>query len=471
MLQHKQGMRRLCLGIVALLFACGKDEETCNPVANSGCEDDQVCEVVQGGEPACFGALEVRGKVIDLATDAGVSGARIVAVDVNGAAASGVAISASDGTYALVIPATRNADGTLAAAFSVTLRADAAGYDSFPGVVRQPLPLDLATAVLTEEKLVLQSAVTDIGMIADPGAGAGSISGTVDVPEDGVGVLVVAETTTGPQTIGSAVIAARDGGYEIFNLQPGRYVVTAYAVGHVYGTAELDVAAANVDAANIPLTADAPGTITGSVSIVNGGGASATSIVAFVESTFDPVTGRGVPPPGLRAPRTGVPDVTGAFTLEGVPPGRYVLVAAFENDGLVRDPDTCIAGTDDIHIAVTAGGTVTPEGFKITGALAIMSPGANGAEMVTGAPTFKWEDDSGEDEYIVEVFDAFGQLVHTKTIPGVSGGDPTLAYDGPALESGMFYQWRATSLKTSGGGGGACELSRTEDLKGVFFLP
>jgi hypothetical protein len=267
------------------------------------------------------------------------------------------------------------------------------------------------------------------------------------------------------------VIAANDGDYQIFNLEAGHYVVQAYSLGHVYTAGEADVAATAVDL-DLALSADLPGSIAGSVSIVDGGGASATSVVAFIESTFDPSTGRGTPPPGLRAPQTGVPNVTGAFTLDGVPPGNYVVVAAFENDGLVRDPDHCISGTADVHLAVTPGAVTTaPTTFKVTGALAVMSPGAELAEPVTGSPTFTWADDSSEDQYLVELYDAFGQPVWSKTIPGVSGAVPSTAYDGSALVSGMYYQWRVTSSKLSGGGGAACELSRSEDLRGVFFVP
>jgi hypothetical protein len=173
-----------------------------------------------------------------------------------------------------------------------------------------------------------------------------------------------------------------------------------------------------------------------------------------------------VTPPGLRAPDTGVPNITGAFTMEGVPPGRYVVVAAFENDGLVRDPDLCIAGTDDVHMAVAAGELATlPDTFKITGALDIMSPGATTAELVAGAPMLMWQDDSGESKYLVEVFDAFGQLVWSTTIPGTSGTNPQVQYAGPMLP-GMYYQWRATSISNNN-----CNISRTEDLKGVFFTP
>jgi hypothetical protein len=51
-----------------------------------------------------------------------------------------------------------------------------------------------------------------------------------------------------------------------------------------------------------------------------------------------------------------------------------------------------------------AGQPATPTSFKVTGALTV-------AEPVTGAPTFTWGDDSSEDQYLVEVFDSFGQRV------------------------------------------------------------
>ena len=250
----------------------------------------------------------------------------------------------------------------------------------------------------------------------------------------------------------------------------GDYTVQAYAVDHNYTAATATVAASTVKV-DLKLAADAASDVSGNVSIVNGGGASATSVVLFIESTYDKTTGRGVTVPGLRAPRTGVPDVTGAFTMTGVPAGKYVIVAAFENDGLVRDPDLCISGTADVHIAVAAATPFTvPEVFKITGALAIMDPGAMAAQPITGTPTFSWADDSGEDQYVLDVFDAYGQNVWNTTMPGVSGGTPTMVYGGPALSTGMYYQFRVTSTAQKNGGTTQCALSRTEDLKGVFYM-
>ena len=51
-------------------------------------------------------------------------------------------------------------------------------------------------------------------------------------------------------------------------------------------------------------------------------------------------------------------------------------------------------------------------------------------------------------------------------IPSSSGSDPEVPYAGPPLDSGMYYQFRVTSFDTNDR-----PLSRTEDLKGVFFLP
>ena len=84
--------------------------------------------------------------------------------------------------------------------------------------------------------------------------------------------------------------------------------------------------------------------------------------------------------------------------------------------------------------------------------------------MTDPTPTFSWVDDSSEDQYDVFVFDSFGNEVWKTTIAGTSGSDPSVVYGGPALESGMYYQFKAVSSKSG------CELSQTEDLKGVFYL-
>jgi hypothetical protein len=189
-----------------------------------------------------------------------------------------------------------------------------------------------------------------------------------------------------------------------------------------------------------------------------------------MESTFIETVARGSVPPGLR-----VGNISGAFVIEDVPDGRYVVLAAFENDNLVRDPDENISGTQIIHIQVpdpaSGNSLVISEGFKITEALGVLSPGSNGPEAITTpTPTFTWADDSSEDGFLLLVFDAFGNVIWNDELPSVSGSaSVSHVYAGPALQVGMFYQFRATSFRERSGSRSA--ISTTEDLKGVFFLP
>jgi hypothetical protein len=443
--------------------ACGGNN-ACDLDTNMGCSDGKVCERVRGGMPTCFAPVEIRGRVFDLVSNNAVAGARVVAIDANGTAASGMATSGSDGNYSLRIPSERNADGTVIAA-TYTLRADAANYQSFPGGTRPALPVDVTGGGSgADAGVVVMNATTDLGLIALPAGSRGRIEGRVD-GDNKAGVLIVGG--------GSTAISDRDGSFVLFNVMPGSVTVRGYAAG-----VQLNPATANVQAdmvtQNVVLSPSTTplSTVTGSVNIVNAPGGSVTSVVLVVRDTFNTTLERGEVPRGLRAG-----NVTGAFTISNVPDGEYVVLVAFENDGLVRDPDPNIAGTQIVNISVPMGGSrmvALPTSFKVTGALGVRSPGRDAPEAVTGTPTFRWDDDSSEDGYEVRVFDAFGRMVWENTmLPGVSGGgEVSVTYGGPALMPGMYYQFRATSFRNRGGmGRSRAPISRTEDLHGVFFAP
>ena len=170
-----------------------------------------------------------------------------------------------------------------------------------------------------------------------------------------------------------------------------------------------------------------------------------------------------------RAPSPGIaPNVSGAWTITGVPEGTYYVIASLENDLLVRDPDTNIAGTQIVEITVSAGQNFdVPDSFKITEALAVVGPGRDQPEEVSGTPIFEFADDSSEDRYVVVVHDALGNEVwRDDQVPGVSGSATVVVpYAGPALTEGMYYRFQATSWKDAGG---SSPISRTEDLRGVF---
>ncbi|MBK8995601.1 MAG: carboxypeptidase regulatory-like domain-containing protein [Myxococcales bacterium] len=443
----------LFAGLMPLLSSCGDDDKKeentdkpCDVVAQTGCEESQVCEQVTGGEPKCFAPVSVKGKVFDTTTAAGIEGAHVVARDANEVAISGIAVTAADGTYELVVPSPRNADGKPITT-NYTLRADAQGYLTFPKAPRVALPVDIATA--TGEPLVVQNAATDIGLIPlENTAGLGSVSGKV-LAENPGGTLVVAGSVT--------ATSGKDGVYTVFNVPAGNASVTGYLAGVNLKPATADVKAGETTKdVNLDVLGNATTTVSGKVSIVNPGAGKNTSIILVVEDTFVENAARGEAPPGLRAA-----NVSGDWSIPNVPDGKYVVLGAFENDFLVRDPDTSIGGTEIQHITVP--GTTTVTSFKITGALDVISP--DGGQEVSGTPTFSWKDDSSEDSYTVEVYDAFGTEVwKVEGVLGPKGSKPAEAlYAGPALEPGMYYQFRATSIKAG------VPISRTEDLKGVFI--
>jgi hypothetical protein len=239
--------------------------------------------------------------------------------------------------------------------------------------------------------------------------------------------------------------------------------VQAYARGYNYVAKTGDVTAGATVDVDLSVSDVAASTLSGSVSIVNGQLGEATSVILVVESTFNADVARGEAPPGLRAPDPGmVPVIDNAFSIVGVPAGRYLVLAAFENDNLVRD-ESGIGGTTILRQEVTAGQDVDiGDSFKVTGSVDIVGPGAMAPEAISGMPTFTWLDDSSEDRYVVKVFDSFGNVVWES---GTPKSVVTLTYGGPALTASMYYQFRVESIKDP-----ATVISRSEDLKGVFLM-
>jgi hypothetical protein len=498
------------LAVLALtLAACssGKKETTCY---ESGCPSGFVCEAVTSASPACFEPVLVRGRVFDLATDAGLDGARVVALDVDGGPASAVVISATTGTpatpgtYELRVPAERAADGTPVSA--VTLRADRAGYQSFPSGLRVALPVATNGATHEAGKWVVSSSQTGIGLRSLPGAPTGSIAGTVRLPSSGVGVLVVAEkTTTGAS---ATAVPGSDGSFRIFNLADGTYEVRAYARGVQYApapaTAAVDVAGSQPEpsVAFNPVAA-ATATVGGSMIFASTGGLTdpKTSVILVVASTFDEARVRGAAPAGLRAG-----NIIGPWSIAGVPDGHYRVLAGFETDYLVRDPSD-IGGTAVLELQVVNGVPLRMDGvtsaanigsFKVTDAVQLTAPlpDPSGACATLPLPTdpaalpagacltavadaaIGWDSYSSQDFFEVTVVDELGAVVWqaqidklaTGTTYGSTGAevDATLVSAAP-LEPGRTYQARVAAKNFPKTAGAAEEtLSSSEDLLGVF---
>ncbi len=465
-------------------FICAREVEeggSCDPAndAFERCVTGTVCAELSAGGYACHPPVLMRGMVFDSETEGGIEGAEVLALDDRATAVTDVAITDAAGIYELEVPVPRDASGVPEMDFIFTLRASAADYQTFPGGIRTALPIASSEASSNTEGWVIESTLTDIALIAlpDDQQGLPSISGHVLAGDASAGVLVVAEGGDA----GISAISDKKGRYTIFNVPDGGYEVRGYAAGVQLVAEAVDVAGAEVRDVDLAVSEAALGTISGSVNIVNAPGGAATSVVLVVASTFSDTFVRGEVPRGLRTPLSGAPNVSGGFTIEGVPEGSYVVLAAFENDDLVRDPDPNIAGTQIVTVQMPSPGEpLSLESFKVTEDLAVIAPGADAPEAVSEAPVLTWADDSSEAFYTVVVFNAYGELVWCRSdammgcdggnIPSVSGGgEVTVTYDGP-LEAGMYYQFRATSWRQSGNQP-AGPISQTEDLRGVFFVP
>lgn len=450
----------LCGG---LMGSCGNSKQagaSCDLMAaepNSSCIETEVCEPVQGAQATCFPPVTIQGSVFDLTTSTPIADARVLARDPLGAAASNIAVTAMDGTYSLRIPSTRNPDGSVVA-MSYTLRADASGYQSFPGGVRTALPVAVM-GMPTAQGLVISSSLTALGLAALPAMPRGSIAGSISAPIKN-GVLVAGG--------GSTAISDLAGNFVMFNVTPGPVTVRGYAAGEQLTPAMVTVAdamrteGAVLSAASTPL-----GTVTGSIQFPDPGSCGGTSVLLILDETFNTTLERGESPRGLRAG-----NVNGAYSIADVPDGSYKVLAAFENDSCVRDP-SATGGTAIPKIVLPGTGgtrTISVTSFKVTGALAVRSPGMEQPEAITSSmPVFTWADDKSEDHYELRVYDSLGKELYNNTaVPGVSGSpDVKYTYPGtPALVPGAYYQFRATSISTGG-----APLSRTEDLRGVFYLP
>jgi hypothetical protein len=350
----------------------------------------------------------------------------------------------------------------------VSLRAAAKNYFNFPTGVRISLPIDTSSAAQANgsSPYLISGGLADIGLIAlsNTAQGRPSISGTVEVSPSQMGVLVVGEANN----VTISAIADFNGSFTLFNVPPGSVHVQAYSRGTNYTAVDLSVQA-GVDTSGVQIRkSGAPtATLNGTVNLV-AGAPGPTSVILVVESTFNASVIRGEAPPGLRAPDPGTaPNVTSAWSIAGVPDGRYVVLAAFENDGDVRDPDPNIAGTQIPHIAISGGAVVNgvQPSFKVTSAVGMISPGAgDGMDLTAAQPTFTWQAYPSARTYDLTLFDAMGNTVWTKTVTAVTGQNNAATYDGAMpLVSGRIYQWRALAKGNAGN-----PISQTEELRGVF---
>ncbi|MBS1152174.1 MAG: hypothetical protein H6Q89_3872 [Myxococcaceae bacterium] len=459
----------LLLVLFAVTACTPPGPATCKLTDATPCTGGLVCERVKDkGNPYCFQPVLLKGTVKVLGTTTAIANAEVSAVDVNGVPSGAVATSDGEGAWTLRIETERSDEKGTPIFRTVTLRAAAQDFQPFPSGVRTSLPIDTSAAKAEAEgkPLVLASSQTDLALapLADAEKGNKGVSGTVELTA-GQPALVVLE---GSRTYTTSPGAT--GAWHLFNVAPGTYKAQAYSKGSNYTAVEVTVVAGTEKTGvEIKKSGVATATMMGSVSLVAGANGAGTSVVMAVESTFIDVLARGELVPGLRAPESGAPTLSGSYTISGIPDGKYVVLAAFENDGNVRDPDPNISGTQISHVSVANGVASANPVFKVTGAIEMVSPGAGDTvEEIAGTPTFTWKPYSSAKSYELVVFSAQGTKVwENLAVLDIKNGSGNIAapYNGPALKPGVVYQWRATARGTL-----LNPISMTEDLKGLFLV-
>ncbi len=447
---------------------------TCDPIEEVQCAPALQCAPLAAGGHQCELPVAFRGMVVDSADGSAIEGAHVIALDETPTAVTNVAISEADGSYRLDLPVLRDEQGEpMLGDNTFTLRASADGYLTFPGGLRQALPVDSELAMMTaDEGWFIEGTLAEVRLVGveDPNAPRVSISGHVVVDPmnqvaEEAGVLVVANPSEGSGA--QSAITSITGRYTIFNVTPGSYEVRGYRSGLQFTPASVTADASDLVDVDLIKNDSALNTLSGTMQIVGSGKCVASSIVLAVESTFDEVLGRGELPATLRAPELPEPPNLAAgesWTINNIPDGRYVVLAGFENDDCVRDP-SAIGGTAVVHVELPADAGAIEQSFKVTSAIPTISPGMTDPESVTDPVTLQWGGTSSDSQALVEVFNAYGDNVFSMMVPATNDTVESLSYTGP-LESGMYYQFRVTSLGNTGS-----PLQRTEDLRGVFFVP
>lgn len=473
-LSRRARLLRLTL-LLATVSGCGDDDdqsstkallgEACSDAATEQCDAALACEPrADSSERVCAHPLLVAGSLRDALTNQPVETALVYVMADTGTPIA-QAKTDSDGGYETIVSVPREADGSIPKDASWTISASAQGYQPFPYGVRTSVPVTSNQIEAGDDHLFLSADNTDVELLPlDDVEDLALVRG--ELADSAAGALIVAETEAAtPAPFG---LVGPKGDFTIFNVPKAEVTLRGYRKGVNIEPATLTV---DGDVTDVTLTLKETelGSVAGNINIVNAPGGSLSSVVLVPESVFDPISEKGPVPLGLRVPNAPkAPDVAGAFEFADVSPGIYVVLAAFENDDLVRDPDTNIGGTALQTVEVGSASVEVDESFKVTAALAVEGPGADGVEEVSAPLTFMWADDSSEDLYHFVLRSALGDVVwEVSDVPGVSGSDSvTLEYGGPDLTPGMFYQFQATSMRDSKDG--LVPISRTEDLRGVF---
>ena len=305
----------------------------------------------------------------------------------------------------------------------------------------------------------------------------GTISGVVkSTTNDFVsGCLVIAIRET--DSITASGFSGPDGFYILFNVPEGVYEMQCFLAGWYQSTAVTSVGVTSqtiTPDVNIQLTANAGSPLSGRITFL----ASQNGIVDI--TLAHPISYEAIP--GLDT----LMQPTSTYSMNGIPPGTYIPWASYRNDGYVMDPDWIQKfGLPVLTFAL--GDSAKTLDFSITDAVPIVSPTNHKDTLVpvnifTDTPTFVWEKYPSTQEYIIAVYNSYGDLVwggydsdnnvlHAKIDAQTTS--VVFNFDNSAnepIKGGCSYRWKIWADK-DGADGVQQFISSSEDLLGLFCYP
>jgi len=412
--------------------------ESCD--ATMLCEGALVCEPAVAGGSICGVPFIVAGRAVDAASGLGVANATVLLIDEQELAVTDLVTTAADGRFEVTLSVARGAGGIPSDASKPTLRIDATAYASHPNLIEDALvvvPSTAARAVDSTSYKTPESDVTARLVPYNPGGTVHTISGRVTATTAS-GQLIVAHGTA---SMRPTALSDRDGDFVLFNVPAGMHDVQAYRVGSSGTPLSVDVSSADATGVSL-VTTTTTGSVSGTILFVSSPFPASVTMRLAVADGFVGAFLRGPFVPGVAV------STSGSYSLTGVPFGDFVVVASDDNDGVIADPDTSLGSSyPQVSIAsssnVMLGGTI-----RITPAVHLIDPaGPTTMQMGVTSP-FRWTDVSGEQAYVVQIYDATGiQKFQSAALPPGSGEDQLYQYTGGSLVTGLPYRVNVLALK------------------------
>lgn len=349
------------------------------------------------------------------------------------------------------------------------LKVSAQNYKSSPPPNGAPVPFQVGNSgSVTYHSVTLKKDLTAVD--------CGTISGYVKSAAGDfiVGCLVVGIRSSDSITVSG--ISGPDGFYILYNVPAGSYDMEGHLEGWHQETPVTGVQVTSQTVTpdvNIQMTANYGGYLTGRITFL----ASQNSLIDV--TLAHPVSLGSIP--GLNT----MMNTDLNYRIDSIPPGTYIPWASYRNDGYVMDPDW-IRKFGLPLITFLPGDTEKEQNFSVTDAVPIISPTNHPDTLVPiyifdRTPTFKWEIYPSTHEYIVGVYNTYGDLIwggydadNNVLHPQLDSKTDSVVFnfDSSAVEPirwGHTYRWKVWADKDAAVGVQQF-ISASEDLMGMFTL-